>query len=501
MLGVSGISPDLVNRWIDELPALKSMRTKGAWARLEGFIPPQGPHAWISSISGRNPGAFGVWGDRYRSSFTYSLDGALDSTVVDERVRPLHRILPKLGQRVAALNLPALLPLPHIPAGYCVAGKLSGAAGRFSAFPEDFARELEERFGKEGFSVPRLGDERSELDRQAIAEAMQRTDDHYFALIRSLIEEKHCDIVMAVLEGVEIASHLFLRDFDENHASHDPRSSYSGSLLEYYRFIDERVGELAAMLDDDTVLLLYSVSSVRRLDGIFNLNEWFLERGYLSVKNYPSEASSLDNVQVDWAGTKAWAMGETGQIFLNLQGREAEGSVAPGARTELLEQLEKDLREEVASMGKGLSVEFFHGDSVFNGGWETYGPDLLLHIDGGRWRTDQRVGHGKKCIMDSGTLQREIWEGADRFGYLGVAGSTFPASGDLGTASVLDIAPSIMDIMNLRLPYGKVEYDMEGYSLLLRIRDATLGAGEQAEDDEEKTEEDKVRSRLEALGY
>jgi predicted AlkP superfamily phosphohydrolase/phosphomutase len=70
------------------------------------------------------------------------------------------------------------------------------------------------------------------------------------------------------------------------------------------------------------VLCVYSVSAVQRLDGVLNINEWLIQNGYLSVKDYPGKPVSIDEADVDWPGTKAWAMGETGQIHVNLRGRE-----------------------------------------------------------------------------------------------------------------------------------------------------------------------------------
>jgi hypothetical protein len=69
----------------------------------------------------------------------------------------------------------------------------------------------------------------------------------------------------------------------------------------------------------------------------------------------------------------------------------------------------------------------------------------------------------------------------------------------MSTVSVLDVAPTIIDIMNLRDPYSNMALELEGNSLLLAMRDSVEATRRREGKDKEK--EDKVRSRLEALGY
>ena len=129
--------------------------------------------------------------------------------------------------------------------------------------------------------------------------------------------------------------------------------------------------------------------------GVFNLNEWLIGKGYLSVKNYPAKPVSIGGVDVDWSDTKAWAMGEGGQIYVNLKGREGEGLVEPSEYSALLDQLAGDLKDLVAVKGKSLPVDVFRRNALYFGDFVEFGPDLLLLIDEGRWRTDQRVGFGR----------------------------------------------------------------------------------------------------------
>jgi|GEM_PF-619102 len=496
VLGVSGLNPDLVQHFLEGLPVLKQMRERGAWGRLESILPPVASPAWTIALSGRNNGAFSVWGTHCRSMHSYSLGEKVSSELIESRIRPLYRILSKLGQRVGAVNLPWTEPVPDIPGGFCVG---SGSSG-LHTWPKEFASDVKEVVGEyiEGtrFSETR----RSDIDKKSLHAELMRADEQRFSLTKYLVQEKLCDMVMAVVEGMEAVSHLFLRDADSSHAFHDSKPKDREVLGNYYRFIDEQVGEVMNMLDDDTVLCLLSVSSVQRLDGILNLNEWLIQRGYLKLKEYPKGPITLEEAQVKWSHTKAWAMGETGQVYVNVKAREKEGAVDPKEYNAVLEQLVKEVGDMAMVKGKPLPAEAYRGDDLYFGSYADNGPDLLLHIDEGRWRTDQRIGFGKGNIINRKSLQEEVREGLGRYGYMSMCGSDFPAIGEVKHISLVDIAPTIIDIMNLRAPYNTIDYEMEGYSLLQAMGDSaveeTPGGGE-----EKASEEDKVRSRLEALGY
>ena len=496
VLGVSGLSPDLVEHFLDGLPVLKQMREKGVWGRLESNLPPVSSPAWTSALSGKNSGAFGVWGLHGRSGYSYALDEVVNSELINSRIRPLYRVVSKLGQRVGTVNLPWTDSETVIPGGFSIGSSGEGLC----TFPETFANEVRQVVGDYKETIRFSETRRRDIDRRSRLPELKKADEQRFSLVKHLVQEKLCDIVMAVFEGAEAASHLFLRDADSGHVLHDPKSKDREVLGDYYRFIDQQVGEVMSILDDDTVLCLFSVSSVQRLDGMVNLNEWLIQKGYLKLKAYPDGPVSLEEAQVDWSATKAWAMGETGQIYINVKGKEKEGVVNPKEYSALLGQLIDDVENMVEAKGKAVPVEVYRGNDLYFGEYAEIGPDLLLHLDEGRWRTEQRVGFGRGEIINTESMKDEVMEGLGRQGYMSICGSDFPAAGEVKHVSIRDLAPTLIDIMNLRAPYSTIDYEMDGCSLLQlmgdRAEEEKIVQGE-----EKESEEDKVRSRLEALGY
>src|SRR5205814_9829537 len=108
--------------------------------------------------------------------------------------------------------------------------------------------------------------------------------------------------------------------------------------------------KLLAFADDATAVLVVSDHGAKRMDGGICVNEWLIANGYLSLAEKPASPVPLSKAKVDWSRTKAW--GEGGyyaRVFLNVAGREPNGTVAP-------EDYEK-VREELAAGLKTITDE------------------------------------------------------------------------------------------------------------------------------------------------
>ena len=148
---------------------------------------------------------------------------------------------------------------------------------------------------------------------------------------------------------------MFWRDIDPG-ASRRARARegapHKDAIRELYRHNDALVGRVRAQArqDDDVLMVIsdHGFSSFRR--GV-NLNQWLLREGYLALK--PGTDGSTEWLRdVDWSRTRAYALGLTG-MFLNLEGREGEGIVKPGAdaaalKTEIVGQAARAERRREA---------------------------------------------------------------------------------------------------------------------------------------------------------
>ena len=69
--------------------------------------------------------------------------------------------------------------------------------------------------------------------------------------------------------------------------SSSPDNPYQDAIPEYYRWLDEQIGSILELLDNDTILLVVSDHGAQRLDGGFAINEWLIREGLLVLNEYP----------------------------------------------------------------------------------------------------------------------------------------------------------------------------------------------------------------------
>jgi len=488
VLGLDGFNPRLVERWLEDLPNLKKMQQEGIWGDIESTVPPTAPQAWISSQCGKNPGVYGFWDYTYRDDFSYGEPKLVNSKVIDDRLDCLYRILPKMAQKVAIINVPVTRPPPKIPGGYCVSNFMNQSLESSFTWPESLQDEFYNLVGEYIFDVSDVNINYQMVDKDKVLKRIYEMDTQRFTLIKHFIHEKKCDYILAVMRGSERVSHIFYRYFDDKHRYYDPDPRYKNVLYNYYKWIDKKIGEVMEALDPDTVLFVHSAYSIERLDGRINLSEWLIHHGYMRLHEYPTEPTSFKNLNVDWSKTKCWAMGCSGRIYINLKGRETEGIVEPDDYDKLLDELATKIRDIPDEHGKALNTQVFRRDEIHFGRHVEFGPDMLINFDESRWHTNELVGYGRGKIYHFDTLKESDGEGYGSYGYFCVAGSDVPAKGELKGTSLLNVAPTVMDILNLEIPQ-----DMEKPSILAMLKEENV----QPSSDREKA----VRSRLEALGY
>ena len=134
---------------------------------------------------------------------------------------------------------------------------------------------------------------------------------------------------------------LFFQHFlgiDQN--SHMLWAKHENELLEAYRTIDEAVGWVRQRAGDATLLVM-SDHGFAAFDRAVHLNAWLRDRGFLALKTASGDDTGLSSI--DWSATEAYAAGLNG-LYLNLKGRERDGTVERGQRSAaLLENLREQL--------------------------------------------------------------------------------------------------------------------------------------------------------------
>jgi predicted AlkP superfamily phosphohydrolase/phosphomutase len=480
VLGIEGFNPDLVELWSEELVNLKQMQSDGLSGRIKSTVPPVSPVSWTCVQTGKNPGAFGFWDYQYRDDYSYGHPKTVSSSMLQAQAESIFHLLTRRARKLAVVSFPVSSPPPRIPGGFAVSCQMhQGDEGEYT-WPKIFKNEVEKLVGEYIFDVISPGDHFDSIEKDTILEKAKKMDEQRFQIIDLLIDKKFCDSVFAVFLGADRISQVFYRYFDQNHSRYEDNPKYKDAIKNHYRYLDQKIGEIRNSLDDNAILLVLSNQGAQRLDGSINLNEWLLKEGFLTVVEYPSKPVGLTDLKVDWAKTRAWSAGNNGQIYLNMKGREAFGTVDPSERESLLEEISKKIMGLSDYKSQPIQVQLFKGDDLYTGPSAAYGPDLVVMFNGGCWNTSEKVGYEKISLQPD--QQSLYYGGYGLEGYFCLIGPGISASGKSnGEHYLVDVAPTLLTQIDEQVPET-----MEG-NPIVSIDQSEI--------------EKKVRARLKSMGY
>ncbi len=260
-------------------------------------------------------------------------------------------------------------------------------------------------------------------------------------------------VLVTVFDASDRVNHMFWRYTEDGHPAaagiDDPE--YANAIEEQYLRNDEIVGKLMKRLGDGDVLWVMSDHGCTSFRRGVNLNAWFLEHGYLALKD-GADGSEEWLQSVDWSRTKAYAVGLVG-IFLNIKGREAEGIVEPGeeaeaVKAELKAQLDGFRDEEKNEVAIN---EAFDTDRLYRGPYKGNAPDLLIGYNHGyRISWDCASGVVAGSVFEDNT---KAWSGdhiVDPRLVPGVFLANHPIDAD--DPGIIDLAPTALTLFGLRPP-------------------------------------------------
>lgn len=481
LIGLDSASPEIL--FSDErLQNIRRIMEIGCYGRLEGVIPSQAVPTWICMATSQDPGSLGVYGSHNR--FDRSYDGlvAVDSASVQAASISDH--LASAGKRSILVGSLPSYPLRKID-GIAVGDAFTTPPGSADfAYPAEVMDEIIDVV--EDYPSNENGFHSSDLEK--LREQVFSTSRKQFQLARHFLETQEWDYFHFVDRGLDLIQRRFWQFFDPRHKLFEPGNAYKDVIPDYYLFLDEQIGQILELLTDDTVVLIVSGYGAQRLDGGFCLNEWLIDKGWLVLNEYPREITSFSQLNVNWSKTKVWSEGEgSAQIFLNLKGREPEGTIelagGPGFRDELKSTLEAMVNDNDETIGTLI----FKPEEIYRHVRNVV-PDLIAQFDGA-WQFINDVGYRKFRIP----YDRASFNGChpSHLGAFILAASNNPLSGEIQDAQLLDIAPTLLDLGGYEIPAS-----MQGKSLVAGQSLETEDASDLSRDEEEI-----LRERLSGLGY
>jgi predicted AlkP superfamily phosphohydrolase/phosphomutase len=179
---------------------------------------------------------------------------------------------------------------------------------------------------------------------------------------------------------------------------------------ELYRGLDAIVTDTLATLGPDDLLVVMSDHGFTTWRRAFHLNSWLRDNGYLALldPNRADDPGLFGNV--DWSRTRAYALGLNG-LYINVNGRERDGIVEPGARAALASEIAgKLLAVTDPATGLPAITKVYRREQAYHlAGNEDTAPDMVVgYAKGTRGSDESALGGLPREVFANNT---SAWSG------------------------------------------------------------------------------------------
>ncbi len=220
------------------------------------------------------------------------------------------------------------------------------------------------------------------------------------------------DLFISVFTATDRAAHMFFRLLDSAHPRYDAAlaGKYGDALLKVYQKMDQAVGRVMAALNEKDTLMVLSDHGFHSFRRGLNVNSWLVQNGFMTLKTGRSYSTKEFLQEVDWSRTQAYSLG-TGQVYINLEGREGQGIVSPdGEYEQVVDRITRGL-EQVRDprTGDQVIIRAHKGRSIYHGKHLDEAPDIRLGFrDGYRTSWETTLGGIPRDLMADNTKK---WSG------------------------------------------------------------------------------------------
>ncbi len=427
VIGIDGATNDILRPMMaaGRLPNIARLVENGVHSDLRSTIPPLTMPAWVTSVTGVNPGRLGLF------FFFNDLHNYMSRSPVstgDVRSRFVWDLMGEAGRRSLLVSIPRMYP--PVPVEGVMVSYLQGADAQVRTFPEErlesLARAIDldemmrarEEFNRI-FSERRMDLARRELDYFLFFNRM--ATEKQAAACCELMATEEWDFLMTVFSVTDLVQHKFWRFRDPDNPAYDPElaAAYGEAIEQSYEWADRAVGQLLERAGEDVACMLVSDHGFNSLHHIFRVNQWLARKGFLHFRDVaprrvrrrvplqrilgrvglgavarrlPGRLRQLGvpvwrrqpvpfDQRVDWSRTRAYYSPSSYALNVNLAGREPQGCVDPGDYEATVEELRSALLAEVHPRdGKPLLAAVREKREIYSGEHVERAGDLYLEF-------------------------------------------------------------------------------------------------------------------------
>jgi len=493
VIGLDGATFDVIHPMAAQgkLPNLKKIMEQGVSQELPSVIPPITTSAWTSFMTGKNPGKHGIFHFRANPS---DIDCAEFTSGAYIGCKTMWETFKDEGIQTIAINVPMTYPLFPVE-GIMISGMMTPGENVQFAHPPEILEEINREVGEyhldpkvQALGAPALED---------WVKGFFEVEEQRGKAIVHLLKKKPWELAVAIIDITDRVGHLCWRYYRQDGKTTSSPLLKDG-IEKCYELADRILGEILAVLPDDTTVLVMSDHGFGSCEKLFYTNEWLRRNGYLTPRRVTPlnfrkvlgcevRRTTLENVlirtganalrrflprtllervlsipvvrrrqgscSIDWSRTRAYGAGRG--IYINLKGRQPEGIVEPDEFDQLRDEILGKLRElqDTQTAEKVVTLAFKKED-VYTGAFVDEPPDLLFGLKDLAYVQIDQLVFGKLFRPSKGGTHRMN-------GILMMQGTLVNPEASLRDISILDIAPTLHYLLGLPVPD-----DMDGRVLV-----------------------------------
>ncbi|MEF8874940.1 MAG: alkaline phosphatase family protein, partial [Candidatus Thermoplasmatota archaeon] len=304
IIGIDGVPYDLIKELANkgEMPNFADLIEQGYFSKMHAAIPEVSNVNWSSIVTGKNPGEHGVFG------FTELIQGTYTVSFPDRRALKTEPFWAEnKDKRYMILNVPAMYPAEEINGVY-VSGFVSPDFEK-AIYPDSALEYLKDI----DYKVD-VDSEKAHKSYRLFLHNLFDTLEKRKKAAEHFWEEKW-DVFTLVFTGSDRLEHFLINAYyDEDHEYHD-------RFIEYFRQVDEIIGDITEKMDQNDRLIMMSDHGMEKIKKNVNVNAVLENHDLLTLGDEPEER--YKNIE---EGTKAFAL-DPGRIYLNRKDRYPKGEV------------------------------------------------------------------------------------------------------------------------------------------------------------------------------
>jgi predicted AlkP superfamily phosphohydrolase/phosphomutase len=485
----------LVRDWISRgfLPVLQSLSERGSLCPMSTVTEISSGSIWPSFSTGTNPLRNGQFFTHMQlAGGSYKIDKKYASDVQGD---PFWALLAQCGRRVFSFDVAQTRPIKGFNGiNLCAWGSEYPAWPR-SSWPEPLMKELVSRHGSHPLvnsyrlSISPESEEEYEAFYRQLTTGLQRKGE----ICVDVLARESWELALIIFPEVHWAMHLLWQTYDRDHPDYDLdiRLPFDNVFLDLYRKLDAWIGRFIELMPDAEVVVFsgsglgpnysgwhllpevldklgvgpsipdesrhflssllpmqrWGASKIRKIEDRLSLDVIEFLKKCLPAPIWDKLTRRLLYAGNRWDRSKAFAIPNdySGAIRINLEGREPDGLVSPGAEYEALcNEIVVELKQLInPDTGRPAVAEVIRLKELYPEDDLGDFPDLIV-----TWANDAPITSVTSPRV--GVVSRAFPErrsGAHRNDCFLISSRRLdPQRTDSGAATLLDIAPTLFEL-------------------------------------------------------